>query len=517
MTFRKIFRLYIVPMKGKLVLYLGIGMFTTILGLFVTYLSGRFIDLLIDLLDFSIIIKFAVFVAFLRLINLLASYLEQRAYMSLQIRSGFAFNKDLIEHFQNIPYLNTLLFDKASLVQRLNNDSNSLIIFIISVIRNALCQLLILLGSLFFILIKAPYLACLSLILSLAYVGVYRLMRERLFRASKEMVDAQTDFFAASYRQLDHLKTIKIQALATTLKKHLFRSFDILYKTSFENLKVNYSYGAFDVGLGIFIEASIFVIGGFLVFKKKLSIGEFTILSSFFYNIIESIKYFFNIGSESQAAKAMLSRVNEILDIKRENFGKIKLDNIEKVEIKNLTFSFGENNLFKNFSYSFTKGNIYFLKGINGRGKSSLLNLIVGLYPEAYDGEILFNEINIKELDTFYLRKNLIAFTEQDPILLDDEAFENTKNVKIFKNTNSPELKSFLKDEISGGENQRLAILSALCKNADLLLFDEPTSNLDEKSKQIFLEYLQEIKKDKIILLISHENLENFVYELVSL
>lgn len=182
-----------------------------------------------------------------------------------------------------------------------------------------------------------------------------------------------------------------------------------------------------------------------------------------------------------------------------------------------MTFSFGENNLFKNFSYSFTKGNIYFLKGINGRGKSSLFNLIVGLYPEAYDGEILFNEINIKELDTFYLRKNLIAFTEQDPILLDDEAFENTKNVKIFKNTNSPKLKSFFKDEISGGENQRLAILSALCKNADLLLFDEPTSNLDEKSKQIFLEYLQEIKKDKIILLISHENLENFVYELVSL
>ena len=59
---------------------------------------------------------------------------------------------------------------------------------------------------------------------------------------------------------------------------------------------------------------------------------------------------------------------------------------------------------------------------------------------------------------------------------------------------------------LSGGEKQKIAILKVLCKNPDVMIFDEPTAALDKETKEQFLQYLLQIKKEKIIIVVSHDH-----------
>ena len=134
----------------------------------------------------------------------------------------------------------------------------------------------------------------------------------------------------------------------------------------------------------------------------------------------------------------------------------------------------------------------------------------------------MYNGTNIRNIDMFAARKNLISFSEQEPFLFNDTihynlAFGNEEITNIDQYAGILHMKDFLREHgldfvineknsnLSGGEKQKISILKTLCKNSPVMIFDEPTSALDAKTTQRFMEYLQQIKQDKIIILISHD------------
>ena len=130
--------------------------------------------------------------------------------------------------------------------------------------------------------------------------------------------------------------------------------------------------------------------------------------------------------------------------------------------------------------------------------KSTLTELILGLNSE-YTGKILYNNYDIKELNIYNLRTNLISYVEQEPILLEGTLLDNLtiglkdydiNYIKEYCNKFGVDkiLPNGYKDNIisnninlSGGEKQKIAICRALGKNGDLIIMDEPTSALDLK------------------------------------
>lgn len=123
------------------------------------------------------------------------------------------------------------------------------------------------------------------------------------------------------------------------------------------------------------------------------------------------------------------------------------------------------------------------------------------------------NNINIKEIDMVHLRKEKISFVEQKPFFFEDKIStiinsNNEHNIITDLGFSSDRIKSKIDEKkLSGGELQKISILAVLSKKASLIIFDEPTSNMDKKSKEYFFEYIQKLKKDKIIILISHEEI----------
>jgi len=198
------------------------------------------------------------------------------------------------------------------------------------------------------------------------------------------------------------------------------------------------------------------------------------------------------------------------------------------LEIKKISKKFQHKNrlieIFKNVTLNIKKGDLVALVGPSGSGKSTLLN-IISLIDTPTSGQILFNNADIKNLNEANkneIRKKHISMIFQDNNLLSDfTAIENVlmpliirgekiklsqkKAEKILTNFNLKSRQNHYPDELSGGEQQRVAISRALISETDLILADEPTGNLDYKTSEEIFSYFLKLKKlNKTIIFATH-------------
>ena len=194
------------------------------------------------------------------------------------------------------------------------------------------------------------------------------------------------------------------------------------------------------------------------------------------------------------------------------------------LNIKHLSFSYGEVEILKNVSLEVKQGSYVSLIGHNGSGKTTLAKLIVGLLPFS-TGEIAISGVSLSK-ETINTIRNKVAIVFQNPdnqfigiTVEDDIAFslenrcvsreEMQKLVKEY--ADKVGMSEFLSKEpayLSGGQKQRVAIADALVINPDILILDEATSMLDPKGKREILDLVKKMRKDNpnlTIISITHD------------
>ncbi len=200
------------------------------------------------------------------------------------------------------------------------------------------------------------------------------------------------------------------------------------------------------------------------------------------------------------------------------------------IEMKNIYKSFGkdhnERKIFENFSFTISKGDMVAIMGKSGSGKTTLLNIIGGL--ESIDnGTYLFNgkdvsKFNEKELLQF--RRKNISFIFQNFALINEYSVMDNillplkyryGNIDKEKLADARELLDKLDiayvcdqkiDNLSGGEKQRIAIARSLISNTNVILADEPTGALDEKSGCLIMNIFKQMKNmGKTIIIVTHD------------
>jgi len=187
------------------------------------------------------------------------------------------------------------------------------------------------------------------------------------------------------------------------------------------------------------------------------------------------------------------------------------------IELRNVYKSYGSNEILKNINLSLESGEITFIVGTSGTGKSTLLNLIGGL-DKVTSGTILLNNEDIKENLNEYRAKK-VGFIFQDFNLVTgltvkknielamDFSGESYSETDIITKINSLGIKNIHQkaETLSGGEKQRVAIIRSICKNSNVIIADEPTGNLDSDNADLVLDLLTKMKKDKHIIIVSHD------------
>jgi len=181
-----------------------------------------------------------------------------------------------------------------------------------------------------------------------------------------------------------------------------------------------------------------------------------------------------------------------------------------------------DNIVLNDISFSIEPGTVLSLVGSSGSGKSTVVSLIKRFY-DPIEGDILIDGVNIKELDAHWLRKN-IGVVDQEPILFSGTIRENITYSKptsteeeinkIIKQAHCEFILEFPKGldtiigergvQLSGGQKQRIAIARALLKDPKILILDEATSALDSTTEQLVQEALQQLMKNRTVVIIAH-------------
>ena len=185
------------------------------------------------------------------------------------------------------------------------------------------------------------------------------------------------------------------------------------------------------------------------------------------------------------------------------------------IEVKNLTKKFSSHISLDNVNIEFNKNEYIALMGPNGAGKTTLIRSILGYY-HPNSGEVLINgldpikqRVDVLEHISFVpqlpppiklslneLMQYIEASSNVDKDLIMHYANEMKRDIK--ENLN----KSFFK--LSGGMKQKMLIAISLAKKSNIIIYDEPTANLDPKARDDFYRLLKQNEDDKILLFVTH-------------
>ena len=194
------------------------------------------------------------------------------------------------------------------------------------------------------------------------------------------------------------------------------------------------------------------------------------------------------------------------------------------LEVKDITFSFDKKEkkpLIKNLSFNVKKGEILFISGKSGLGKSTLLDLISGFHDNnlIWTGKIYLNKLDITNAS---IQNRKIGYMLQDYFLFPHFNVKNnlifslpkeTKNKKehvlhFLKEIDMIEFSNHYPSELSGGQKARIACLRAILSEPKALLLDEPFSSLDPEHRNTFRNFVISIIKESKIpcLLVTHDD-----------
>ena len=187
----------------------------------------------------------------------------------------------------------------------------------------------------------------------------------------------------------------------------------------------------------------------------------------------------------------------------------------------------GQIQVFKDVNLSIKPGDLVALVGPSGSGKSSFLHLLA-LLDNPTSGQIIFlgknsrnlsenqkNQIRQKKISIIFQDNNLLSdFTTVEnvlmPLVIRGENYKNSLNKakKVLKDVNLIDRINHFPNELSGGEQQRVAIARSLIAETDLILADEPTGNLDYKTSQDVFSYFLKLKRLKKTIIYATHNRE---------
>lgn len=281
--------------------------------------------------------------------------------------------------------------------------------------------------------------------------------------------------------------------------------------------------------VGVIFVAAILVYGGFLVLNQQsnLDASGFITYIIVFSQVLTPAKNISKAVANIQRGLVSGERIFKIIDIEPaiKNYPNAvsKQQFNEKIEFKNVFFSYGENPVLSNINLVIPKGGTIALVGPSGGGKSSLVDLIPRFY-DIQSGKLLMDDIEIKDIDLISLR-NLMGIVTQESILFNDTIFNNIafglRNVSEYdveqaaKVANAHEFIIQTKhgyytnigergSKLSGGQRQRISIARAILNDPAILILDEATSALDSESEKLVQDALDNLMKGRTSIVIAH-------------
>lgn len=439
----------------------------------------------------------------------------------------FKIQADLFKKLLCKQKLETDRFHSGELVNRLGGDTAIVSDGITEILPSVLAVGSRIVFSFCALLFLDKVVAILCLIAGILMVGVAQVYRKKtsaIFKESRDCDGKLMAFLQETSRNLTVIKAFSVQpVMERLLKKTQKSSFDLTIKKN--NLSIGANVCFFiAMSLGYYMALGW---GAWRIFTRAITFGSFTAILGLMGDITDPFKQLASLFPQYMSVITSAERLQEIenlegdLIFETEAKAEVDYNNLSAIKVDNISFSYGGAKVLRKIDLSFKKGEISAVTGVSGVGKSTLLNLIIGILKPA-SGKVLAEFSDGKMFETGALR-GLMAYVPQEFMLLSGTVLENItlfdenpdydrvwKAIEIARLTdevNSLEngLDTFLGEgggRLSGGQRQRMSIARALYSNAEVLLMDESTSALSIDTEEKILTNLKE--SGKTVIFVTH-------------
>lgn len=335
-------------------------------------------------------------------------------------------------------------------------------------------------------------------------------------------------------------RTIRSFTLEEEFKKRFYQITDTTFALAMKMVKsTNWLSPLMHIIMSFGI-AFVIWCGSYLIVTGKITSGNFVAFTAALIMLYKPLRSLGNYYISIQNSFLAIDRIFEILGLEpqvKDKENALELNEIKKgITLKNVCFSYVPGReVLHDINLEIPKGKTLALVGNSGGGKTTVSALIPRLY-DIQSGEIKIDDINIRDFSQKSLRKQ-IAMVFQDNFLFSGTIRENillgnpeVNEAVIWDALKNACLADFVKGLpqgldtdigergtlLSGGQKQRLAIARAFVKNAPIVILDEATSALDTKSEKVVQEALDNLMKNRTVIVIAHrlstvQNADNIV------
>ncbi len=433
--------------------------------------------------------------------------------------------RNLFQSFENMSLSERYRYKKGQLLSSLSYDMSEIDHGLLKATELLVKSPLIIIGCIIFMLLISLKLTLIAVGLSIVIFVIIALGSNFLKRKSPKLhalygeVNVRAEEYLSSKKLIE---SYNAQGFFNAITSSAIEEHNTLNNRMMRRRDLASPISEF---LLVAVTVLILYIASHMVFDRALQPETFFAFIFAFFNIIDPAKNFSREYYNVQRSSASLQRVQDIITTtersptQTDRGGVRKLDFRDTLEFNSVDFSYDKNeSILRQFSLSIKQGEKLAIVGGTGQGKTTIIDLLLRFYnPDS--GSITIDGVEIDQFNLDIYR-NRFAMVSQDHVVFNMTLAENITFAKEFDKAmlenalGQAQLNSayFSSDmdiadqgaNLSGGEKQRITIARALYKDADILIFDEPTSNLDYYTAQQLIDSIVSIK-DKTIIVISHD------------
>lgn len=456
-----------------------------------------------------------------------------RNFVATRVAQSFGadIRGDLFRKIQGLDIKALDKFERASLITRLTNDVVNIQNFIYGIMRFFVRAPLLAIGSIVMAVRMDAKLSIIMLII-VPLIGVIIYFSIRFGYPLFLKVQGYLDKLNISLRE--YLKGVRVVKAFNTFKYEEERFEEKNEDLSKATIKTNRVMAVFNPLISLLVNFSviaILLIGGLRINNGTIEVGKIIAFTNYMTQLLFALMAINHIFQSLVRARASAERIGEVFNVETTilDLGNEELDeDFENVlEFKQVNFSYTDNleePILKNVSFKVRKGELYGIIGSTGSGKTTLANLILRFY-DINSGEVFIKGKNIRNISLDKLRK-FVAIVPQKTLLFSGSILENVRwgrkdatleEVKeVCQIANASEFIERLENSydenvaqlgvnLSGGQKQRLSIARALVRKPEILILDDSTSALDNKTEHSIKEALKKYLGSVTTILIAQK------------
>lgn len=478
-----------------------------IINLISTYLLNKII----------IINKYITLFIILSILKIIITYIKNIYTIKLNKTINYNLINNYLNKYFNLPFKYLHLKSPGDITNRIK-DLKTIKSYISSEIINLLINIIFLIIGIIILFIINNKITIIITLLTILILYIVNKINNYLIKEYNYTLYNENIYMDKVCEYIDKIRTINY------LNKNKY-FINKLKQCSQNQTNDNYKIDRLNNYINIITE--IYNIISLIIILYYSNNLETLLLYFLYYDYLkESINYFIYIKPNISYLKLMINRILGVYYLEnKENPNKIKYKRGDII-VNNLEYSYGCNKIINKLSFKINKGDKVLIKGNNGTGKTTLLNILTK-YIDNYKGNISINNIDIKEIDQISYSNNISYINQNSHLFNDtiinniilDEKYNESKLNNIIKIVNlnkyiNNNYNKILKNNYSGGEKQKLILARNLYKKFDILILDEAFSEISKQDRIDIINKINNYYKDKTIIYVNHFD-DNIKYDKV--